>query len=331
MSTAKKKGPLRLLNPMRDGRGVEKGEDTTPNLKYFFKLLGRKFWKLVSINLLMLVQYLTLVLCFLAYFTGPKAGSQYYELYPALLGAQTAAPTAVGTTLAGLFSGLYQIHAYNTPIWWVIAGLALFHVVTYGWQKVGSTYIMRNLVRGDGVFIVSDFFYAIRRNLKQGFFVGLLDCLAIFALVFDFQYFYYATPTGMTNFMYVMTIALMLIWGIMRFYIYDMLVTFDMKTRKILKNALIFTALGIKRNLMALLGMVVLLALSVALIFVCVPMKIYGLIIVPVLFVPAVSAFMYTYASWPVIKKYMIDPVAGSDTDDSSDSSDSSDADETEE
>ena len=79
-STKKGKGPLRLLNPMRDGRGVEKGEDTTPTLGYFFKLLGRKFWKLISVNLLLLVQFLPPLLCFFAYFTGPKADSQYFAL-----------------------------------------------------------------------------------------------------------------------------------------------------------------------------------------------------------------------------------------------------------
>ena len=39
MSTNNKKR-FKLLDPMRDGKGVEKGEDTTPNLKFFFKQWG---------------------------------------------------------------------------------------------------------------------------------------------------------------------------------------------------------------------------------------------------------------------------------------------------
>lgn len=315
MSAKKKKGRLRLLDPMRDGRGVEKGEDTTPGLKYFFKLLRRKFWKLVSVNLLILVQYLVPIACVFVYLSGPKAPSQYFPLYPTLLGAQTAAPTPTGTTLFSLFSKLGEIDAYNSYIWWVIGGLLLFHVITYGWQKVGTTYILRNLVKGDGVFILSDFAYAIRRNLKQGFFLGLLDCLVMFALGFDFVYFYNAAPTGLTNFMYIMIVALFIIWCIMRFYIYTMLVTFDMSIRKILKNALIFTALGVKRNLMALLGILVLLVLCVALVIVCGAINIAaGAIVAVFLFAPAVIAFMYNYAAWPVIQRYMIDPVKKTDT-----------------
>ena len=112
----------------------------------------------------------------------------------------------------------------------------------------------------------------------------------------------------------------------MRFYIYLMLVTFDMKMRKIFKNALIFTVLGIKRNLMALLGMILLLAISIALIFLLVPLKIYAVILLPFLCILGFSGFMYTYAAYPVIERYMIAPVTSTTSaDPSAEESDSSD------
>ena len=73
---------------MRDGKGVEKGEDTTPNLKRFFKLWGRKFWKLISLNFFMLVQILPLMGCLFLYWGGPKVPTQYSPLYSVLLGAR---------------------------------------------------------------------------------------------------------------------------------------------------------------------------------------------------------------------------------------------------
>ena len=60
---------------------------------------------------------------------------------------------------------------------------------------------------------------------------------------------------------------------------------------------------------MAILGIGVLLGLCVAVVMVCIPMRIYGIIAIPFFIVPALSAFMYAYAAWPVIRKYMIDPV----------------------
>jgi uncharacterized membrane protein YesL len=190
-----------------------------------------------------------------------------------------------------------------------MGALIIFHLVTYGWQKVGTTYILRNLVRGDGVFMFSDYFYAIRRNLKQGFVMGLLDTVAIFALVFDFIYFYNSPATSAgNNFMYIMIFALIIIYGIMRFYTYLMLVTFDMKLGKILKNALIFVMLGIWRNLMAVLGIILLVAFFGALIFFLLPMKLAVVLLLPFLCLFGFCGFMYTYAAYPVIKKNMIDP-----------------------
>ena len=309
MNTNKKR--LKLLDPMRDGKGVEKGEDTTPNLKYFFKLWGRKFWKLISLNFFMLVQVLPLGIGIFLYLAGPTVSTQYDPLYPVLLGAQTALPTSEGMTLFTSAAGLlHDTPIFNSWTYWVIGGLILFHIITYGWQKVGTTYILRNLVRGDGVFMFSDYFYAIKRNMKQGFVMGLIDSAAIFMLVFDFLYFYNTPADSLSNsIMYIMIFALILIYGVMRFYTYLMLVTFNMKLSKIFKNALIFTVMGIKRNIMALLGILLLVAISALAIVYLVPLKVAVVIIIPALCLLAFCGFMYTYAAYPVIQKYMIDPV----------------------
>lgn len=304
-----KKKKFKLLDPMRDGKGVDKGEDTTPNLKRFFKLWGRKFWKLVSVNLLMVVQIIPLLLIVFLYFAGPKVPTLYNPLYAPLLGAQTAAPTSVGMTLFNSAVGLmHQTPIYNSWAHWVMAVLVIFQLITYGWQKTGTTYILRNLVRGDGVFMISDYFYAIRRNLKQGFFMGIIDCVALFALGFDLFYFINAPTTGGNNFMYWVIFALVLIYGIMRFYTYLMMVTFDMKISKILKNALIFTVMGIKRNIMALLGIVLLTGIFAVLI-IFLGQMVPAFFILPFLCLLGFCGFMYTFAAYPVIQKYMIDPV----------------------
>ncbi len=306
MNTPKKKR-IKLLDPMRDGKGVEKGEDTTPTLKRFFKLFGRKFWRLITVNFVMLVQILPLLGCLFLYVGGPKVATQYSPLYPALLGAQTAMPTTVGSTLFNGASGLaHTMPIFNSWAHWVMLGLLLFQVLTYGWQKVGSTYILRNMVRGEGVFIFSDFFYAIRRNWKQGLIVGILDCVAIGTLTYNILFFYAQAPSGFTNFMYAMTVAIILIYIIMRFYIYLMLVTFDMKIFKMYKNALIFTVLGIRRNLMALLGIAALIGIFVLMLVFLLPLKFYAALILPFLCLLGFSGFMYTYAAYPVIEKYMI-------------------------
>ncbi len=306
---------FRLFDMNRDGKGVERGEDTTPNLKYFFKLLWRKLSKIVTLNMLMIFQVIPLIACLYMYFIAtPTTPTQYYPEYGALFGIQEASSSAVSSLNLGLFSFQLNLPTYNTYIYWVIGALLLFEVVTYGWQKVGSIYVMRGLVRGDSVFVWSDFFYAIKKNLKQGFILGLLDCLAIFALGFDIYYFYTSPQTGLNNFMYVLTIALIVMYIIFRFYTYLMVVTFDMKLTKIFKNALIFVVLGIKRNIMALLGLVVVTAFALLLIFLLLPVGLGVTLVLPFIYYLGVCAFIYTYAAYPVIKKYMIDPVSPPET-----------------
>ncbi len=309
MSNSKRR--IRLLNPMRDGKGVEKGEDTRPTLKRFFKLWGRKFWKLVEVNFFILVQVLPLLGCLFLYIAGPKVATQYDMLYPALLGAQTAMPTTVGSTLFNGAAGLLHTSPiFNSWAHWVMAALLIFQFVTYGWQRVGTTYILRNMVRGDGVFLFSDYFYAIKRNLRQGFILGLIDCAVIGTLAFNFVFYLGSPAGGMNNFMYVLTIALALIYIIMRFYLYLMLVTFDMKIGKMFKNALIFTALGVKRNLMALIGIAALAGVFVLLGFLLMQINVYAVLILPFIFFLGFAGFMHTYAAYPIIERYMIAPVA---------------------
>ena len=293
----------------RDGPGVLPGEDRRPTLGFFFKQLGRKFWKIFSVNLLMLFQIIPLLLIWYVNTTGPKAPSLSKVVYAPLLGAQTASYTGAGASLLNTVSIMEQIPSFDTPIYWIIGALIVFLVVTFGWQQVGSTYVLRNLTRGDAVFVVSDYFYAIKRNLKQGFIMGVLDCAVIFMLGFDFLYFFSQPADGFTSFMYAAIIAIALVYIFMRFYIYLMLITFDMKLGKILKNALIFTALGIKRNLMAALGILILTVLFVCLIVVGVNMGLYVTILLPFLFYPGITGFMSAYAAYPVIQKYMIDPI----------------------
>lgn len=305
------KRKFNLFDMNRDGKGVEPGEDTTPNLSFFFKQLWRKFSKIVSLNILMIFQVIPLIICVYLYFiVSPTTPTLYFPEYASLHGIQEASTNAVTAINTGLMSFQFGFQTYNTYIYWVIIPLLLFLVITYGWQKVGSIYVIRGLVRGDSVFVFSDYFYAIKKNFKQGFFLGLIDCVIMFVLGYDFVYFYNSPQSGLTNFMYVMIFALIILYTVFRFYTYLMVVTFDMKLIKVFKNALIFTVLGIKRNIMALLGLLLVSAIAFIPIMLLVPLGLGVALVLPLIYYLGVCAFIYTYAAYPVIKKYMIDPVA---------------------
>ena len=304
------KRKFKLFDMNRDGKGIDPGEDTTPNLSFFFKQLWRKFSKIVTLNILMIFQIIPLIICLYLYFiASPTTPTLYFPEYASLHGIQEASSNVVSSVNLGLISFQFGFQTYNTYIYWVIGALLLFLAVTYGWQKVGAIYVIRGLVRGDSVFVFSDYFYAIKKNFKQGFFLGLIDCLIMFILGYDLLYFFNSPSSGLTDFMYIMTIALIILYTVFRFYTYLMIITFDMKLGKVFKNALIFTVLGIKRNVMALLGLIVVSAIAFIPIMLLVPVGLGVALVLPFIYYLGVCAFIYTYAAYPVIKKYMIDPV----------------------
>jgi len=186
--------------------------------------------------------------------------------------------------------------------------LVLFTVITWGWQNVGATYNLRIFVRGDSCFLLSDYFYAIRRNLRQGLVMGLIDAAVIFTLVFD--YFHFSTLVG-TGFgagvMYLSVLVLAFLYATMRFYLYLMLITFDLSIKKLFKNALIFTALGFKRNIAAMAGILLVIGLNFALIMPSLSVGFSLPLILPLFYFMAFAGFTAAYAAYPNIQKYMID------------------------
>jgi len=139
--------------------------------------------------------------------------------------------------------------------------------------------------------------------------------------VFDFMYFSSVGGSFWLDVGYFAIVALIIVYFFMRFYLYLMLVTFELPIRKILKNALIFSVLGFKRNIMALLGMVLITAINIVLfpIFAMTPLSIAIPLILPFFYYLSVNAFTAAYAAYPIIDRYMIEPYRGEEDEEASD------------
>lgn len=294
----------------KDGKGVYEVESRKPTLGFFFKLYFRKFTQLLQLNLLMLVMVIPLIAILFIYLMGDKTPTVTDPVYTPLIGIATSSPMPKLFNTLDLSSIQMEVPVFSQTSIIVIIALLVFMAITWGWQSVGSAYVLRGLFRGDPVFVFSDYFYGIKRNFKQAFFLGLIDFVITAVLIVDFSYFSNMTGSFAMDFMYYATIAMLIIWIMMRFYIYNLLVTFELKNFKIIKNSFIFSMLGIKRNFMALLGIVLLIVLHVLLIFVLLPIGISIPLVLPFVYIISTFGFMATYAAFPVIQKYMIDPYA---------------------
>ena len=299
---------FKLYDLTKDGKGVRKDEDDGKHgLVGFFKQYKRKFSRLLSVNIFMVLGNFPLAFFIMAY-----AGYGAYHtmipqnplLYPVAYALSRLSASPLASALYAVF-GLQKEWPRFSVVSYILIGLSLLTLITFGLTNVGTTYILRNLARGDAVFMWSDFWYAIRRNYKQGVVMGILDLLISVLLVFNVRFYFYGlNGTFFGGILFWIAVAMLVLWFFMRFYIYILLITFDLKIFKIFKNALIFSIIGFKRNFMAFLGLVVLVILNLTIFYYIQPLG----IVLPLVLTLSNGAFMTTYAAYFKIHEIMIAP-----------------------
>ena len=307
-----KKKRFKLFDSQREGRGIEKSDVyTKTDLKGFFIKYKECFPNLLTVNLLMVLGNFPIIFAFIAMTTATRVlymapASSFFPVFRGLFlqEREISASTLLATATNGI-----QIEANNmTTATYILFGLSLLVIFTFGVVNVGSTYVLRNMAKGDAVFIFSDFFYAITRNWKQALPFGILDLLFLGLITFDLFFLYTAEGSFMMTLFFGITAAVALIYCWMRFYIYLQMVTFDLSLYKLLKNSLIFALLGFKRNIMATLGIILLVVINLFLAFGTGGLLMAAAILLPFVLLFSNGAFMSTYAAYFKIKEIMIDP-----------------------
>lgn len=284
-----------------------------PSVPSFFKLFVRKFNTLLTVNLMFVFGNFPIFFFLLALsgYVSESSFAPYYQQYAPLLGASFFDPSPVMASLMGIFGVQISI-TVPTVLTKILYGLTALLFVTFGPVNVGVTYLLRSMVREEGMFLWSDFWYAIKRNVKQEFVFGALDLLIMGVLAYDFLYFYLNLGSGSTMIyvLFFLTFAMIIVYAMMRMYLYLMMITFDLSILKLLKNALFFTILGIKRNVMALLWIFLLLAVEYLFLIVFFPIA----VILPIVALFSIGSFGCAFAAYPKIKEIMIDPYYSDDT-----------------
>ena len=309
-----KKKKRYTLNPFeifygRDGKGVKKGTElnvmNAPGLKNFFKLFRFKLNHIFSVNLLLIFGNFPLLFALFALaYTMRQVEAPHFEMYSAIEAIARFDNSPLVASLMGIFGQPSTVSVFTTSTY-IFLGLACLILFTWGPVNVGTAYILRNLMRGEPVFVWQDFWYAIKRNIKQAIIFGIIDIVMIAMLVFDVSiYSMNIANLNLGMFMFIVSIAMVIVYFFARMYIYPMIVTFDLTIFKLIKNGLFFSILGIKRNIMALLGTLVIVLFDLWLLQTLLPL---GLIL-PFFIFFGLIWYMCIYAAYPKIKEIMIDP-----------------------
>ena len=307
-----KKRRFKLFDTQREGKGVSKEDAViTPDLKGFFKSFSRNFSKLLSVNILMVIGNFPLLFALLGmsgmfktqYFA--PASTFFANLRGIMLHESTYSPATMA--LFGI-EGIQIENSATTLMSNTLLCLSLLVFLTFGFVNVGTTYIIRNLIKGEPVFMWADFKYAIKRNKKQGFFFGIADLLILVLIPFNIFTLLSDLSTILSSIIFWLNVVFGILYIFMRFYIYMQMITFDLSIYKILKNSLIFSLVGFKRNILALLGIICLVLVEFVLLFGLGGMLLPIGLALPLVVSFACGSYMAGFASYFKIKQIMIDP-----------------------
>ena len=303
---------LRLFDITKDGKGLSKNaKDKVGGFKRFFTSYKDNFGKITSINIIMVIGNFPLVflIAALSGLTKVKGLIPAFDVFQNLAGYFANTTPSAHSMVLFAQEGIQTVTYRPTAATYVLYGLAALTLFTFGLVNVGSAYLLRNIAKGDPVFVWSDFWYAVRRNWKQALPFGMIDVAINFILIWNvYSMFMQSGGDLFTSTMFWSNIVLFVLYFVMRYYIYVQMVTFKLTVFKILKNSLIFSLLGLKRNIVALMAIIVCMFFELMCVIGAGGILLPFGISLPFLILFSSLAYVKVYASYFKIKEIMIDP-----------------------
>lgn len=289
-----------LFNPQGNGKGVEKEPEGPDNISKCFTIYKRNITNLLYMNLILIFGNFPIMFFLLARagFFSVAAMRPTSKMYSVIHGALLHGQNPALAALNGVF-GQQATFSYPTTTTRILIALTLLIIFTIGPVRTGITYLMRSLVRRDPIFFKTDFFGAVKRNFPQCLWLGIIDGLAIIMLLYGMMFYRTYAPL-----LFYVNIIVFSMYIMMRFYMYLLLITFDLSVWKILKNSVIFMLIGFKRNIVAYCGYILFFAVEYLLLVFYYPLA----AIFPFIVMISSCVFFGTFAAYPKIKQIMIDP-----------------------
>ncbi len=272
-------------NYSKPGKGVEKRDPNQSHIKTFFEILSHKITSLIKANILHLF-----------------AAIPFFIVTMIIVGVASSRIVDFIVLRKGVGTDNIYIIVLDLFLRWIFA---MFFTIFFGQgpATAGITYIIRNYTREEPCWLFIDFWKKIKENFKQSIFLWIID-LVLFYLFSVAFVFYWESSSYLP--------LCVLLWAtlsytMMHIYIYQIMITFELPLKNILKNSLIFAYSNAPLNLLLLLIMVainVVIPYTLLLIF-----KSYIVILVMALlyliFLPALTSFITNYFIYPTLEKYI--------------------------
>ena len=267
-----------ITKESRPGPGISKNEPEKRRFFLFFEILGAKIGKLIGLNFIYLL-----------------------TLIPLLFGLYFSISLNTGNI------GKEPLFLINPDF--ISIGVLVVSIFVTGPATAGFVYVLRNLQRREHAWVWSDFWTQYKRNFKQGTAMAAIDLIGYTLLYVAFNFYMFIMPQDMPqmgNMMpylasgVVALITVIFTWA--HFYIYTIMVTFELKLSKILKNSFIFALGKMPLNIFITLviGAIVWACLYLLMFSTLAAALVLGIILV------ALIGFIVVFSTYPTIDKLML-------------------------
>ena len=197
---------------------------------------------------------------------------------------------------------LYYAHVPALLRWFLL----LISVLAYGPAKCGVTYVLRNFSRQSHSWI-SDIWDQAKNNWKQGMMFGVLDCVVAALVIFNMTYTPSTELAAVINIAKYISLLVAMLYIFMRKYIYLMIVTVRLNLRSLVTNAWLLAFIGIFRNFFS--GLINLLIWIVAYILIMAVHPFFEILLLGLL-IYSFTNFLSISACYPLIDKYLVQPIS---------------------
>ncbi len=200
-----------------------------------------------------------------------------------------------------LFFQIYFRKFWNLILVNLLYVLFCLPIVTIGPATAGMTKILRNYAREEHAFPWGDFIETFKKNFKQAFLFSCIEFLAFAFLILDLLMVFNLTNQIMMTLSLAAILLSLTVCLFMHYYVYNMMITFKLTLKQLLKNAFIFCWAGFLRNFL----LTVFIAGSTFLL-----MKFLnpiGMLFVLAFLYFSFNGLLINFTVNPLIKKYMID------------------------
>ena len=293
-------------NYNKPGRGVEKDEPQGSAFVRYFKLYFRNFSKMLGYGVIYAIVLLPLacVAAYVVFSVNPEGVTKYIQTILDGMNSLVAETDKFFIPGSWLYVLLSIVSVVPT---WVLLPLAAISAICIGPLNCGIVYCMRNHAREEHAWF-SDLFTRAWRNKWQRLAFGILDQAICLSLII-----YLVSPgtLGMPDWAFtycrILCVAAFVIYMIMRWYIYQMIVTFNLGFRGLMKNAWMFVILGFGRNVAVAFGSLALMALVLVLPMYDMRVMAFSMLFV-LLFFWSMLMFMAVFGTYPVMHRYLVAP-----------------------